>query len=186
MDDNKFVQDAQKRMESAVAATEREFASIRTGRASAALLDRIFVESYGQRMPLKQLATVSLPDARTVVVQPWDKSIIKEVERAIYQSDLGLTPSNDGTIIRIHVPSLTEERRHELVKLVKKLAEEGKVAIRRIRGEVNKAVGAGEKAGEVPKDDAKKLEDKIQKLTDKYIERVDAAIKAKEEEILEI
>jgi ribosome recycling factor len=186
MDESKFVQDAQKRMDAAVAATEREFASIRTGRASVSLLDRIFVESYGQRMPLKQLATVSLPDARTVVVQPWDKSIIKDVERAIYQSDLGLTPSNDGTIIRIHVPPLTEERRHELVKLVKKLAEEGKVAIRRVRGDANKAVGVAEKAGEVPKDDAKKIEEKVQKLTDKYIERVDAALKTKEEEIMEI
>ena len=173
-------------MNSAVAATERDFASIRTGRASVSLLDRITVESYGQRMPLKQLATVSVPDARTIIIQPWDKSILKEVERAVYQSDLSLTPSSDGNIIRIHIPPLTEERRHELVKLVKKLAEEGKVAIRRVRGDVNKDVKAAQKSGAISEDDAERENEKIQKLTDRNIERVDSLLGAKEEEILEI
>ena len=173
-------------MEAAVAATEREFGSIRTGRASVALLDRVVVESYGQKMPLKQLATVAVPDAKTLIVQPWDKSIIRDVERALYQSDLGLNPSNDGTVIRINIPPLTEERRHELAKLVKKLAEEGKVAIRRVRGDVNKTVKTAQKAGEMSEDDAERLEGKIQKLTDRFVERVDAALKIKEEEILEI
>lgn len=177
---------AEEKMESSAAATDREFGSIRTGRASVSLLDRIYVESYDQRMPLKQVATVSVPDARTVVVQPWDKSIIKDVERAIYQSGLGLTPTNDGNIIRIHIPPLTEERRQELVKLVKKLAEEGKVAIRRVRGDSNKALKSAQKDGDISEDDAQRLMDKIQELTDNYIERVDALLEAKEEEILEI
>jgi ribosome recycling factor len=150
------------------------------------LLDRIYVDSYDQRMPLKQVATVSVPDARTVVVQPWDKSIIKDVERAIYQSGLGLTPTNDGNIIRIHIPPLTEERRQDLVKLVKKLAEEGKVSVRRVRGDANKNIKAAEKEGEISEDDAQRLMEKIQELTDNYIERVDALLEAKEEEILEI
>jgi ribosome recycling factor len=174
------------KMESATSATEREFSSIRTGRASITLLDRISVESYGQRMPLKQVATISVPDARTVVVQPWDKSIIKDVERAIYQSDLGLTPTNDGNIIRINIPPLTEERRRDLVKLVKKLAEEGKVSIRRVRGDTNKALKAAQKDGEISEDDAQRLMEKVQELTDEYIERVDTLLEAKEEEVLEI
>lgn len=174
------------KMESSAAATGRELGSIRTGRASVSLLDRIYVDSYDQRMPLKQVATVSVPDARTVVVQPWDKSIIKDVERAIYQSGLGLTPTNDGNIIRIHIPPLTEERRQDLVKLVKKLAEEGKVAVRRVRGDANKNIKAAQKEGDVSEDDAQRLMEKIQELTDNYIERVDALLEAKEEEILEI
>lgn len=177
---------AEEKMESSAAAADRELGSIRTGRASVSLLDRIYVESYDQRMPLKQVATVSVPDARTVVVQPWDKSIIKDVERAIYQSGLGLTPTNDGNIIRIHIPPLTEERRQELVKLVKKLAEEGKVAVRRVRGDANKALKSAEKNGEISEDDAQRLMEKIQELTDNYIKRVDALLEAKEEEILEI
>lgn len=184
--EEKYLKDAERRMDGAVAATEREFGSVRTGRASLALLDRIVVETYGQKMPLKQLAAVAIPDARTIIVQPWDKSILRDVERAIYQSDLGLTPTNDGTIIRIHIPPLTEERRRELAKLVKKLAEEGKVAVRRVRGDVNKAVHTAQKAGEMSEDDATRLEGKVQKLTDRYVERVDKALAAKEEEILEI
>ncbi len=176
----------EEKMESSAAAADRELGSIRTGRASVSLLDRIYVESYDQRMPLKQVATISVPDARTVVVQPWDKSIIKDVERAIYQSGLGLTPTNDGNIIRIHIPPLTEERRQELVKLVKKLAEEGKVAVRRVRGDANKALKAAQKDGEISEDDAQRLMEKVQELTDNYIERVDALLEAKEEEILEI
>jgi len=183
---DEILKKTESKMESSAAATGRELGSIRTGRASVALLDRIYVDSYGQRMPLKQVATVSVPDARTIVVQPWDKSIIKDVERAIYQSGLGLTPTNDGNIIRIHIPPLTEERRQELVKLVKKLAEEGKVSVRRVRGDANKNIKAAEKEGEISEDDAQRLMDKIQELTDSYIERVDALFEAKEEEILEI
>lgn len=180
------LENVEERMENAAAATAREFASIRTGRASVTLLDRIHVESYGQRMPLKQVATVSVPDARTVVVQPWDKSIIKDVERAIYQSGLGLTPTNDGNIIRIHIPPLTEERRRELAKLVKKLAEEGKVAVRRARSDTNKAIKGAQKDGEISEDDATRLMEKVQELTDRYVERVETLLEAKEEELLEI
>jgi ribosome recycling factor len=184
--ENKFLEEAERKMAATLTATDREFGSIRTGRASVSLLDRIHVESYGQKMPLKQLSTISVPDARTVVVQPWDKSIIKDIERAIYQSDLGLTPANDGTIIRINIPPLTEERRRELVKLVKKLAEEGKVAVRRVRSDANKAVKGAQKDGEISEDDAQKLSDKIQELTDKYTKRVDSLLEAKQEEIMEI
>ncbi len=184
--EEKILAEAERKMNGALAATAREFSSIRTGRASLSLLDRIQVESYGQKMPLKQLATVSVPDARTIVIQPWDKSIIKEVERAIYQSDLALNPTTDGTIVKIHIPPLTEERRHELVKLVKKLGEEGKVAVRRVRGDVNKDIKTAEKAGEISEDDAERFMGKVQKLTDRYIARVDELLGAKEEEILEI
>jgi ribosome recycling factor len=183
---DEILKKAEGKMENSAAATGRELGSIRTGRAAVSLLDRIFVDSYDQRMPLKQVATVSVPDARTIVVQPWDKSIIKDVERAIYQADLGLTPTNDGNIIRIHIPSLTEERRQELVKLVKKLAEEGKVAVRRVRGDANKNIKAAQKEGDISEDDAQRLMDKTQELTDHYIERVDALLEAKEKEILEI
>ncbi|UCH78734.1 MAG: ribosome recycling factor [Candidatus Coatesbacteria bacterium] len=177
---------AEQKMETTLGATEREFGSIRTGRASVTLLDRIYVDSYGQRMPLKQVATVSVPDARTVLVQPWDKSIIKDVERAIYQSGLGLTPTNDGNLIRINIPPLTEERREEIVKLVKKLAEEGRVAVRRVRGDTNKEIKANQKAGAISEDDAQRLMEKVQELTDDYVERVDTLLAAKEEEIMEI
>jgi ribosome recycling factor len=177
---------AEQKMGATLGATEREFGSIRTGRASVTLLDRIYVDSYGQRMPLKQVATVSVPDARTVLVQPWDKSIIKDVERAIYQSGLGLTPTNDGNLIRINIPPLTEERRGEIVKLVKKLAEEGRVAVRRVRGDTNKEIKANQKEGAVSEDDAQRLMEKVQELTDDYVERVDTLLAAKEEEIMEI
>ena len=186
MEAKEIVKRVESKMENATAATEREFSSIRTGRASVTLLDRINVESYGQRMPLKQVATISVPDARSVVIQPWDKSIIKDVERAIYQSGLGLTPTNDGNIIRINIPALTEERRQELVKLVRKLAEEGKIAVRRVRGDANKAVKSAQKDGEISEDDAQRLMEKVQELTDKYVERVDTLLGAKEEEVLEI
>lgn len=186
MEGDKIIEKAESKMEGARGATEREFASIRTGRASVTLLDRINVDSYDQRMPLKQVATVAVPDARTVVVQPWDKSIIKDVERAIYQSGLGLTPTNDGNIIRINIPPLTEERRQELVKLVRKLAEEGKVAVRRVRGDTNKAIKTAQKDGDISEDDAQRLMEKVQELTDKYVERVDKLLEAKEEEVLEI
>ncbi len=183
---DEFLEEAKRKMANAVAATEREFASIRTGRASVSLLDRLSVESYDQRMPLKQLATVSVPDARTIVVQPWDKSIVKDVERAIYQSDLGLTPTSDGTVIRINIPSLTEERRRDLAKLVRKLAEEGKVAVRRARGDANKAIKSAQKDGALSEDDAQRLMEKVQEFTDRYIEQVDTLLRAKQEEIMEI
>ena len=186
METENIIETVQAKMESATAATEREFSSIRTGRASVTLLDRINVESYGQRMPLKQVATISVPDARTVIVQPWDKSIIKDVERAIYQSGLGLTPTNDGNIIRINIPPLTEERRQDLVKLVRKLAEEGKVAVRRVRGDANKAIKSAQKDGDMSEDDAQRYMEQVQELTDKYVERVDTLLEAKEEEVLEI
>lgn len=182
----RLLQDAQRRMDGAIAALEREFGTIRTGRASVAMLDRVTVESYGQRMPLNQLATVAVPDARTIIIQPWDKSIIRDVERAVYQAELGLTPTSDGNVIRINVPPLTEERRQEFAKLAKKLAEEGKVAIRRVRGDINKDIKTAEKNGELSEDEAKRLTDKVQTQTDRYVEKVDQMLAAKQKEIMEI
>jgi len=159
---------------------------VRTGRASPALLDRIHVDYYGAQTPLKQLATVSAPEARLLTVQPYDKSSIKAVERAILESDVGLTPNNDGSIIRLQVPELTEERRKQLVKVVRGLAEEGKVAIRNIRRETMHDLRELRDAGEAGSDDEHRAEEALQKLTDEKVKELDALVKGKEEEILEV
>jgi ribosome recycling factor len=164
----------------------KEFASVRAGRANPALLDRVQVDYYGTMTPLNQLASISAPEARLLVIQPWDKSIIASIEKAILKSDLGLNPSNDGTVIRISIPQLTQERRQELVKVVRKKAEEFRVVIRNIRRETNDKIKAQEKNGEISEDEAKKMQDRTQKLTDKYIELVDKALQIKEEEIQEV
>jgi ribosome recycling factor len=178
--------DAREHMDKSVDATRGKFGSIRTGRATPALLDRINVDYYGAQTPLKQLATISAPEARLLTVQPYDKSSIKAIERSIQESDLGLTPNNDGQIIRLQVPELTEERRKQLVKVVRSLSEEGKVAIRNIRRDVMHDLRELRDAGEAGSDDEHRAEEALQKLTDEKVSELDALVKGKEEEILEV
>ena len=172
---DELLQDAREHMDKSVEATRHKFGSVRTGRASAALLDRIMVDYYGAKTPLKQLATVSAPEARLLTVQPYDKSSIKNIERAILESDVGLTPNNDGQIIRLQVPELTEERRKELVKVVRNLAEEGRVAIRNIRRDVMHDLRELRDAGEAGSDDEHRAEEALQKLTDEKVKELDGA-----------
>ena len=181
-----LVQDAERRMDKSVESTQVEFNTVRTGRASAALLDRIGVDYYGQTTPLKQLATINVPEPRMLTVQPFDPSSIKEIERAIQESELGLTPSNDGKLIRLPIPSLTEERRKELVKVVRRYAEEGKVAIRNVRRDVMKHLEELVKNGEVGDDEERHAEAQVQKLTDDNVKTLDDLLKHKEAEIMEV
>ncbi|TAM59472.1 ribosome recycling factor [bacterium] len=178
--------DTEERMTKAVEATRHEFASIRTGRASTALLDRLNVDAYGQEMPLKQLASVTTPDARSLVIQPFDKNTVGDIRKAIEKSDLGLTPNVDGTVIRLGIPPLTEERRKDLVKVVRKKGEEGKVALRNVRHRAVDELKVLHKDGTVTDDDQKRAQDQIQKLTDKYSKDVDALVVHKEKEIMEV
>lgn len=170
----------------AIQSYTRELASIRAGRANASLLDRITVDYYGAPTPVNQLAGVSVPEARLLVIQPYDKSVLGDIEKAILKSDLGLTPTNDGSVIRLSIPQLTEERRKELVKLVKKEAEEAKVAIRNIRRDGNDDLKKLEKNGEITEDALRGYADDIQKITDEYIVKIDNLTKDKEKEILEV
>nr|WP_206765626.1 ribosome recycling factor [Paenibacillus dendritiformis] len=172
-------------MEKAIAALKRDLATLRAGRASAALLDRIQVEYYGALTPINQLANISTPDPRTLVIQPWDKSSLGEIERAIMKSDLGLTPVNDGSIIRISIPALTQERRVELVKQTKKFGEDAKVAIRNIRRDANDDIKKLEKT-DISEDESRRHQEDIQKTTDKYIAEVDKVLAAKEKDIMEV
>jgi ribosome recycling factor len=165
---------------------KKDLAALRAGRATPALLDKVVVEYYGSEMPVNQLANISTPDPRTLVIQPWDKSALAEIERAILKSDLGLTPSNDGNVIRINLPALTQERRAELVKVVKKTGEEAKVAIRNIRRDANDEIKKLEKNGDISEDESRRGQDEIQKLTDKFIQEADKVVAAKEKEIMEI
>jgi ribosome recycling factor len=181
-----FLNDARDHMGKSVDATRSKFGSVRTGRASPSLLDRITVDYYGSQTPLKQLATIHAAEARLLTVQPYDKNSIKAIERAIMESDIGLTPSNDGQIIRLTVPELTEERRKELVKVVRSLSEEGKVALRNIRRDTMHDLRELRDAGEAGADDEHRAEEALQKLTDEKVRELDALVKAKEEEILEV
>ena len=183
---DELLADASRRMDKSVEAASHEFNTVRTGRASAALLDRIHVDYYGQRTPLKQLATINVPDARLLTVQPYDPGSIKAIERAIQESDLGLTPSNDGRLIRLPIPQLTEERRKELVKVVRHLAEDGRVAIRNIRRELMHDLKELVREGEVGDDEERRAEERAQKLTDEHVKRIDELLKRKEEEIMEV
>jgi ribosome recycling factor len=183
---DELLQDAREHMDKSVEATRGKFGSVRTGRASPALLDRINVDYYGSQTPLKQLATINAPEARLLTVQPYDKSSIKAIERGILESDIGLTPNNDGAIIRLSIPELTEERRKELVKVVRGIAEEGRVAIRNIRRDVMHDLRELRDAGEAGQDDEHRAEDLLQKLTNEKISDLDGILKGKEEEILEV
>jgi ribosome recycling factor len=174
------------RMEKALESLERDFKRLRTGRASVSLVDGIRVAYYGTPTPLSQLATLTIPDPRTIMIQPWDNSIIAEVEKAILKSELGLTPMNDGKIIRINIPPLTTERRRELVKVVKKMAEEAKVAVRNIRRDANEMIKDLKKDKEISEDEQFRAQEETQKVTDDFIKRIDALYALKEKEILEI
>lgn len=174
------------RMDKTIEALKQEFASIRTGRASTSLLDKITVDYYGAPTPVNQVANVSAPEPRMILITPWDKSMIGAIEKAILQSDLGLNPSNDGAVIRLAIPQLTEERRKELVKVVHKRAEEAKVAIRNIRRDANEVLKKEEKAKTITEDDSKDGQEKIQKLTDKKIKTVDDLKDKKEKDVLEV
>lgn len=180
------LRDVSNHMDKSVEAIRHEFNSVRTGKASPALLDLVKVEAYGAVMPLNQMATISAPEPRLLVVQPYDPSQIGAIERALMVSDLGLTPANDGKLIRLPIPALTEERRKELVKIAHKIAEEGRVAVRNIRHDANKKVQGQEKSGEVSEDDARRLLKEIQELTDEHIHKIDEALKTKEAEIMEV
>jgi ribosome recycling factor len=180
------VADAQRRMDKTIESTRSEFGSVRTGRASAGLLDRIQVSYYGTKTPLNQLAQISVPEPRLLSIQPYDKGAIKEIERAILESDLGLTPANDGQVIRLPVPQLTEQRRKDLVKVVGKLAEEGRIALRNVRRDAIAHLKELERGGEVGADDLHRAEDRMQKLTDEHVKLVDDLYKHKETEILEV
>ncbi len=183
---DELLQDAREHMDKSVDSTRIKYQSIRTGRASPALLDRITVDYYGAITPLKQLATISAPEARMLTVQPYDKTSIKAIERAIMESDLGLTPNNDGSLIRLVLPELTEERRKQLVKVVRGLTEEGKVALRNIRRDVMHDLKELRDAGEAGADDEHRAEDALQKLTDDKVKELEALLKGKEAEILEV
>jgi ribosome recycling factor len=174
------------RMNRTIEVLKREFAAIRTGRASLALLDGIVVNYYDTPTPLQQLASLSIPESRQIAIQPWDPKIIGEIEKSILKSDLDLTPMNDGKIIRINIPSLTEERRKQLVKTVRKKAEEAKVAIRNIRRDTNEELKKSEKEKHLSEDVVKKLFDEIQKITDSFIAKVDEVLASKEKEIMEV
>jgi ribosome recycling factor len=183
---DELLEDAAQRMVKSAEAAQHEFSTVRTGRASPALLDRVVVDYYGAITPLNQLATISAPEARLITVQPYDKSSIKGIEKAINESDIGLNPSNDGNVVRLVVPELTEERRRELVKVVRNLAEEGRVAIRNVRRDTMHQLRELKTEGEASSDDEHRAEVELQKLTDARVSDLDKALKAKEEEILEV
>jgi ribosome recycling factor len=177
--------DAEERMDKAIGALKRDLATLRAGRATPALLDRIQVEYYGAMTPVNQLANINTPDTRTLLLQPWDKSSVAAIEKAIMKSDLGLTPSNDGSTIRLTIPPLTEERRTELVKLTKKFGEEAKIAIRNIRRDANDDIKKLEKTT-ISEDESRRHQDDIQKSTDRFVAEVEKVLAAKEKEIMEV
>lgn len=180
------IDQATDRMSKAIDAFSRALAAIRAGRANASLLDRISVDYYGAPTPLNQMAGISVPEARLLVIQPYDKTILGDIEKAILKSDLGITPTNDGSVIRLTIPALTEERRKDLVKVVKKEAEEAKVAVRNIRRDANDDFKKAEKAGEITEDDLRGYSDDVQKLTDDHIKEIDELAAEKEKEILSV
>lgn len=180
------LKESNERMEKAIEAFQRELSRLRTGRANLGILDDVHVDYYGQQMPLNQVATLGVPESRLITVQPWEANLIGEIEKAIEKANLGLTPQNDGKIIRLPIPPLTEERRKELVKGIKHHAEEAKVAIRHARREANEKFKKQEKAGEINEDDLKRLEKETQKLTDDHTDRIDSTVEKKEEEIMKV
>jgi ribosome recycling factor len=181
-----YFKEIESRMSKCVEATRSDFASIRTGRATPALLDRLHVDAYGQSVPLKQVAGISAPDTRTLVITAWDKGVVSEIKKAIEKSDLGLTPNVDGTAIRLTIPPLNEERRKDLAKVVKKKAEDGKVAVRNVRHKAHDEIKGQLKHSDITEDDNKRMQDTLQKLTDRYVKEIDSLVLAKEKEILEV
>jgi len=181
-----IIRDAREHMDKTHAALLHEFATVRTGRASAALFEKVHVDAYGSSMPLNQVANIKVPEPQTVVIEPWDKSVMGAIEKAILGSDLGLNPSNDGSVIRVPFPPLTEERRRDLVKLCKGYAEEARVAVRNIRRDANHKLERLSKDGEASEDDVRRAEAEVQKLTDSHVKEIDEALKRKEAEIMEV
>lgn len=181
-----IIKQTEDKMKKSLSALEDEFNTLRTGRASPALFDKVRVEYYGNPTPINQVATISVPEARLVVIQPWDKSVIGDIEKAIQKSELSVNPSNDGKVIRIAIPPLTEERRKEFVKVAKNMAEQTRVSIRNVRRDANDELKKSEKDGELSEDELKRAEDEVQKLTDTYIEKVNSMLEEKETEILEV
>jgi ribosome recycling factor len=177
---------AKERMQKAIASAGHELAKIRTGKATTALLDSIRVNYFGNMVAINQVATVSVPEPRLIVVQPWEKPMAAEISKAILKADMGLNPINDGNLVRVPIPQLTEERRRELVKLCKKLAEEGKVAVRNIRRDANEHLKKAEKSKEISEDDHHRISDEIQKMTDEFISQIDDLVAAKEKEVMEV
>lgn len=177
--------DAEERMEKALGALKRDLVTLRAGRASAAMLDRVQADYYGSLTPINQMGAINTPDTRTLTITPWDKTALSAIEKAILKSDLGLTPANDGSIIRLNIPPLTEERRAELAKSTKKFGEEAKVAIRNIRRDANDEIKKKEK-GEISEDESRRHQEDVQKLTDKFVAEVDKILAAKEKEIMEV
>lgn len=182
----KFFKDLEEKMQLTINNFQKELVTLRTGRASPALLDRVKVDYYGTPTPLKQIANISAPEPRLIIIQPWDKSTINDIEKAILKSDLGLNPNNDGNVLRLQIPVLTEERRKDLAKTVKKKSEENKVAIRNIRRDFNEELKKQQKDGKISEDDEKKALEKTQKITDQYIKELDEISRKKEKEIMEI
>ncbi len=178
--------EAEHKMNKAIKITKDELSQIRTGRASTALVEKIKVEYYGAQTSLKEIANISVPESDLIVIQPWDKHCVSDVEKAIWKADIGLTPNNDGTVIRLSIPPLTEERRKEMVKIVKKVVESAKVAIRNVRREINDQIKKMEKSSEISEDQSKEVQKEIQELTDRYTEEMDKISKLKEEEIMTV
>lgn len=181
-----YFNDIESKMQKCVEATRGEFASVRTGRAAPTLLDRLVVDAYGQLMPLKQVAGVSTPDSRTLLITAWDKAVLPAIRKAVEKSDLGLTPNVDGATVRLAIPPLNEERRRELAKLVKKKAEDGRVAVRNVRHRAHDEIKAQLKSHEITEDDNKRMQESLQRLTDRYIKEIDGLVLAKEKEIMEV
>ncbi len=186
MADSKAVGDAEERMKKTIEVMKKDLLTIRTGRASPALLDRIAVDCYGEAMPIKQVANITTPDSKTIMLQPWDRSVLGSIEKAIQKSDLGLNPINDGKVIRLVIPPLTEERRKDLVKVLKKKTEENKVSLRNVRRDAMEELKGLEKSGKISEDEVKRLQEQVQKLTDRYVDELDRIMAAKEKEIMEI
>jgi ribosome recycling factor len=181
-----IISKAEEKMKKTVEATKHEFSAVRTGRASASLLERIQVECYGTTTPIRQVASISVPDPQLLIIQPWDKSIIPQIEKAVMQANLGISPSNDGKVVRLPFPPLSEERRKELVKLVRQMTEESRVAVRNIRRDANEHIKAMEKNEHLSEDESKRAQDEVQKITDKYIKQIDQLLELKEKEVMEV
>ncbi|MYD62176.1 MAG: ribosome recycling factor [Gemmatimonadetes bacterium] len=183
---DEIMAEARTAMQKSVIALQNEMGTVRTGRANAHLLDQIRVEYYGTQMPINQVATVGVPEPRLIALQPWDKSAIPLIEKAILESNLGLTPTNDGTIIRLPIPQLTEDRRREFVRVVRQYAEESRISVRNTRRDANELIRDAQKEGEIPEDDARRTTDRVQDLTDEFVAKIDEVLKEKEEEIMEV
>lgn len=183
---DKIIKSADEKMRKAIQAARHDFGTMRAGRATPAILERVMVDYYGTPTPVSQVGSVSVPDASMLIIQPWDKSILGDIEKAIFKSDLGLTPSNDGEVIRLPIPQLTEERRFELLKVVKGMAEEGRVSMRNIRRDANDHLKKEEKNHEMSEDDLHRGQDRVQKMTDKYVAELDHMLEVKEQDLLEV